>query len=229
LKKSGLKNIKNQSTVIVQKDLVKRHIVREERNKMIIRKKTFKGDIKNNKPIKIYYFIPWNSEKNIGKSYNELMSLVNDDDWVCFVDGDAVQTTHFFGSRIEEIIKTNPKYSLFTCYTNRVNRKYQIPPNVDWENDDQKYHRNIGEELWEKNKNQVIDITTSDPLSGVMILIRKKEWEHVGKFKEEKMLGVDNDIHIKFKESNFKVGLMTGIYLQHWYRGGDKRDTKHLL
>jgi hypothetical protein len=33
LKKSGLKNIKDQSTVIVQKDLVKRLIVKEERNK----------------------------------------------------------------------------------------------------------------------------------------------------------------------------------------------------
>jgi hypothetical protein len=35
LKKSGLKNIKDQSTVITQKDLVRKHIVREERKKKI--------------------------------------------------------------------------------------------------------------------------------------------------------------------------------------------------
>jgi hypothetical protein len=34
LKKSGLKNIKDQSTVITQKDLVKEHIVRGERKKI---------------------------------------------------------------------------------------------------------------------------------------------------------------------------------------------------
>ena len=43
------------------------------------------------------------------------------------------------------------------------------------------------------------------------------------------MLGVDNDIHIKFKNYGFKVGLMQGIYLQHWYRNDNKKDVKHLL
>jgi hypothetical protein len=36
LKKSGLKNIKNQSTVITQKDLVRKHIVKGERKKIKI-------------------------------------------------------------------------------------------------------------------------------------------------------------------------------------------------
>ena len=31
---------------------------------------------------KIYHFIPWNSDKNIGKSYNEIMSIIGSNDWV---------------------------------------------------------------------------------------------------------------------------------------------------
>jgi GT2 family glycosyltransferase len=178
---------------------------------------------------RVFHVIPWNSDKNIGKSYNETMSLVRSNDWVCFIDGDSVHTSHFFGSRIEEVIESNPSYSLFTCYTNRIGCGYQIAPKVDGKNNDQKYHRDFGENLWNQYKTEVMDITKSGPLSGVMILIRKSEWERVGGFKEEKMLSVDNDIHDKFTKAGLKVGLMKGLYLQHWYRGGDPSDKKHLL
>ena len=98
---------------------------------------------------RVFHMIPWNSDKNIGKSYNESMSIVKSNDWVCFLDGDAVHTSHFFGKRIEEVIYTNPEYSLFTCVTNRVNCQYQIAPGVDIKTNDQEYHRNFGEHIWE--------------------------------------------------------------------------------
>lgn len=178
---------------------------------------------------KVYHFIPWNSDKNIGKSYNEMMSLIGDNDWACFLDGDAVHTTHFFGSRIESVINDNPEYSLFTCYTNRVNCGWQIAPNVDIKSNDQKYHREFGEKLWNENGTLVTDNTNSQLMSGVMIMISKDTWRRVGGFKEEKMLSIDNDIHSKVKHLGLKLGLMTGIYLQHWYRGGDMSNKEHLL
>jgi hypothetical protein len=119
---------------------------------------------------RVFHMIPWNSDKNIGKSYNELMSMVKTDDWVCFLDGDAVHTSHFFGKRIEEVIQTNPEYSLFTCTTNRVNCQYQIAPNVDIKTNDQEYHRNFGDSLWELYGNQVMDVTHNMELSGVLIV-----------------------------------------------------------
>jgi len=178
---------------------------------------------------KVYHFIPWNSDKNIGRSYNEMMELIDSNDWGCFIDGDAVHTTHYFGSRIEQTIKNNPEYSLLTCYTNRIGCKYQIAPNCDSSNENQTYHREIGEKLWGENGTLVIDITKNSPMSGVMILLKKSMWEKVGGFKEEKMLTVDNDIHIKVRNAQGKVGLMQGIYLQHWYRGGNIKDIKHLV
>ena len=178
---------------------------------------------------RVFHVIPWNSEKKIGKSYNEMMNMVGDKDWCCFLDGDAVHTSPFFGKRIEDVINNNPSYSMFTCYTNRIGNSYQIAPNVNGTTNDQKYHREFGENLWNQYNTNVLDITNNSPLSGVIILIKKSSWEQVGGFKEVGMLGVDNDIHIKFRNNNFKVGLMKGIYVQHWYRGGNINDKKHLL
>jgi GT2 family glycosyltransferase len=178
---------------------------------------------------RVFHIIPWNSDKNIGKSYNETMNMVRDNDWVCFLDGDAVHTTSFFGTRIEQVIDNNPGYSMFTCYTNRVNCSWQIAPNIDKKSNDQKYHREFGEKLWKQNGVKVIDATKLQLLSGVMILINKNAWQKVGGFKEEKMLSVDNDIHNRIKNAGMKVGLMTGIYVQHWYRNGDVNDKKHLI
>ena len=177
---------------------------------------------------KIFHSIPWNSNKNIGKSYNETMNLVGTNDWICFLDGDAVHTTSFFGIRIEETVAKNPQYSLFTCYTNRIGCQYQIAPNVDKNTNDQEYHRNFGENMWNKFNTEVMDVTKQSPMSGVLLLVKKSSWESVGGFKEEKMLSVDNDIHIKFTKHGFKSGLMKGIYVQHWYRGGDINNKKHL-
>ena len=177
---------------------------------------------------KVFHVIPWNSDKNIGVSYNQTMSMIDSDDWVCFLDGDAVHTTPFFGKRIEDTIESNPEYDLFTCYTNRIGFPPQIAPNVNKDTDDQKYHREFGEMIWSKNETSVIDVSNKHYISGVLIVISKKIWEKVGGFKESQMLGVDNDIHKKVKERGGKVGLMKGVYVQHWYRGGKKNETKHL-
>jgi len=83
--------------------------------------------------------------------------------------------------------------------------------------------------LWDRNKTNVVDVTYHSPMSGVMLLINKSSWERVGGFKEDKMLSIDNDIHYRIKNAGMKSGLMTGVYVQHWYRGGNKNDKKHLL
>ncbi len=178
--------------------------------------------------MKVFHMIPWNTDKNIGRAYNEMMSLVGDNDWVCFIDGDAVHTSHFFGKRIEDVITANPEYSMFTCLTNRIGRPYQIAATVDTITNDQYYHRTFGESRWLKYGVDVLDITNRPNLSGMLILIKKSAWVKVGGFKEEKMLTIDGDMHQRIKNSGDRVGLMNGIYVQHWYRGGNRRDTRHL-
>ena len=119
----------------------------------------------------VHHYIPWDSNKNIGVSYNKILNLVDDDDWVCFLDGDAVHTSSFFGKRLEEVIVNNYNFSMFTCVTNRIGCPYQIAQGVNQISDDQKYHREFGENLWNTHKTSVIDITNLQLLSGVLILI----------------------------------------------------------
>jgi GT2 family glycosyltransferase len=99
---------------------------------------------------------------------------------------------------------------------------------VDIKTNDQEYHRNFGDTLWELYGNQVMNVTHNMELSGVLIVIKKSVWEKVGGFKEDKMLTIDNDIHRKIRISGGLVGLMKGIYVQHWYRGGIKENSQHL-
>lgn len=181
----------------------------------------------------IYYSIPWDTTKNIGKYYNKFMrALPNDDDFACFLDGDAMFTTQFFGKQLEEIIYKYPECGCFTAKANRIGCLWQRQDGVDWENNDINYHRDKGKEfqyeLYDEIKD-VSNVTRMEVLGGVLILIKKSTWEKIGKFKEDGMLGVDNDIHWKCMDNEEKVYLMKGVYLYHYYRNGKSEDKNHLL
>ena len=154
--------------------------------------------------------------------------LPSTNDFACFVDGDAMFTTHYFGRQIEHIIKTNPDCGLFTAMTNRVGTNYQCVPGM-WENNDMADHWQKGRELQNTYSNQTVDITNHPPLSGVLILLRKNEWQQAGGFLENKMLGIDNSIHYRVRDNGGQVKLMTGVYILHYYRGGNIENKKHLL
>jgi len=170
----------------------------------------------------IYYSTPYRTDKNIGKYYNDFMSLLGENDWACFVDGDTMFTTPFFGKQIEDCIKED---AVYTAVTNRVGTSYQVIG--DWNNNDLEYHRKLGQTLSDTKYRDLKDITNESPLSGVLILLSKKLWKEVGGFSEG-ALGVDNSIHIRAREHSKKVYLMEGVYLLHYYRGGDRKKTDHL-
>jgi Na+-translocating ferredoxin:NAD+ oxidoreductase RnfG subunit len=79
------------------------------------------------------------------------------------------------------------------------------------------------------NGTKVLDMTDNTPMSGHLILLQKKTWSKIGKFKEDMLVGFDNEIHYSVKREGLKIGLMTGIYLYHWYRGGDGYDKFHII
>jgi hypothetical protein len=183
---------------------------------------------KNTKSI-IRYVIPFDTTKNIGKSYNEAFRGLDDNDFVCFVDGDTIFLDSHFGVKIEKILEDNPDINAATCMTNRVGCKWQVYDRVNWFNENMLDHNRLTNECWERHGYKVTDSTNEQLMSGVMILLRKSTWEKIGKFKEDGMLGIDNDIHQKLIDNNEKLWLMNGIYLYHKYRFGDMKNKKHLL
>jgi len=181
----------------------------------------------------IYYSIPYSTEKNIGKYYNDFMkALPSDDDYACFVDGDTIFTTSDYGSVIDRAIKENPDVGCFTCLTNRIGCKWQILPGVDQDNNDMKYHRDLGrriQTIFGTICEDVTDKPDNEVMSGLLILIKKSAWKKIGGFKEAGMLGIDNDLHWKLKRKKQKIYLMRGIYLFHWYRWPDSKNKSHLV
>lgn len=154
------------------------------------------------------------------------METIGDDDWACFLDHDAMFTTPYWYHQIEEIIRQYPDAGIFTVMTNRIGNPHQKYTEGDSEtNHDIYLHRKIGLKLQAKYGNSVSSLTNSQLISGVVIIIQKKVWKEIGGFKSG-LLGVDNDIHEKCKARGFKVLLMKGVYVYHWYRGDG--NTSHL-
>lgn len=170
-------------------------------------------------------YSPKDKDKQLGLAYNNVMKQTKDEDWVCFLDHDAMFTTIDWYRQITNIVEKYPQIGLYTCMTNRINCRYQLA-NVNRDNHDIKYHRIIGKKLQKEYNTEISDITNQKTkLSGVVILISKKTWNAVGGFIEKDgLLGVDNDIHKRCKDKNIPVGLMKGVYVYHWYRGDGYMD-----
>ena len=178
---------------------------------------------------KIYYSVPFNCQKNIGVYYNNFINLLpNDNDYAAFFDADTIITTPDYGCLIDKVIKEHPEYDMFTCYTNRVFCPWQVHPDVDRNSNDMVYHMNFGKHLKNVNENKIKDVTNNSLFSGMFFIVKKSAWKKIGGAITKGMLGVDNDIHAKIKKHGLKFGLITGMYIYHWYRNNNFNSINHL-
>lgn len=181
----------------------------------------------------IYYSTPYSADRKLGHYYNSFMELLpKDDDFACFVDGDTIFTTPFYGHTIERVVKENPKISCFTCCTNRVACSEQIAPSVDSESNDMAYHREFGklmETVYGSHCSDVTNLKNGQYISGCMILVKKELWRKLNGFEQVGILGVDTNFHRKIKLAGEKIYLMHGVYIYHWYRWPNYNDKSHLI
>lgn len=185
--------------------------------------------------MKIWFNIPWSQEKNLGKAYNDFIELIPEEDYACFLDGDAMFLTTYFGKQLYDIVEKYPKCGVFTCRASRIGNKWQrsiMPWEADvWESNDIAGHRHQAATVQKVHYLDITDVTqlgTDHPMGGVLILISKKAWRTVGGFADG-ILGVDNKLHWACIAKGEKVYLMEGVYVYHWYRGGDATKRDHLL
>jgi GT2 family glycosyltransferase len=132
---------------------------------------------------------------------------------------------------MESVIERYPECKFFTCYTNRIGSTTQNLPDVDKNNNDMAYHRNLGKQLQEKYWDECEDLCKTenkDAISGMLMMIRKDLWKEVGGFHTEGMLGIDNHFHVQCMKINEPVYMMKGVYIYHWYRWPDG-DRSHLF
>lgn len=172
---------------------------------------------------KIHTYIAYaqTGDKNLGAEYNKICSMVPEDDWICFLDHDAMFTTKYWYKQLTDIVEKHPEVGMFTAMTNRVYNKVQLYRGRINDDHNIHFHRKVGNALYDSYYDVVQPLSRQELLSGVLMLIKKSVWSK-HKF-EEGFLGVDNRIHSDLLDANYPVMLMKGVYVYHWYRGdGDK-------
>ena len=166
-------------------------------------------------------YCPSEHGANLGFAYNELVGRLSDDDWACFVDHDACFTTSQWYRQLETITSELPEPCVLTARTNRVGSRWQLVEGVDPNNHSIEYHRCVGHKLMERYGTALRDVTNLSLMSGVVILLSTRTWRVVGGFANG-FFGVDNAIHHAARERGYKVYLMEGVYVYHWYRADGK-------
>jgi len=163
--------------------------------------------------------------KNLGFAYNELMARLREDDWACFIDHDACFTTYDWYAQLEEITAKLSEPCVLTAVTNRVGSHWQLVPGVVRDNHSMTYHRQVGKAVQSTSRHGLRDVTHESLMSGVVILLSKKTWRRLGEFADG-FLGVDNAIHQAARDRGYRVYLMEGVYVYHWYRADEDSPSR---
>lgn len=178
--------------------------------------------------MKIHICTPFSLEKNLGKAYNETMSLIPDGDWACLIDYDVQFLLPSTIPHIYNYVERFPDTGLFTCFTNRLHplAKNQLLYGIVQENDGVKWH-SIQAKEQEKNLYNVTELHKH--ISGFLMMISKETWKQVVFPSDKFCLGVDNDFSDRILDDGLKIRRMDGIYVFHSYRllNGIK-DKSHL-
>lgn len=182
----------------------------------------------------IHYCTPFSLEKNIGREYNNYVKRISrsDNDWVFFIDGDAMFLDPFWGKHIADIVGKYTNTGLFTCKTNRVGCQLQCHNFVRSMDSNILNHFKISEDLRQKRYWDVSQV--NHIISGIMMGFKVKTWKEVGGFTENpnEILKVDNRFSNRILRAGKKILIMEGVYLFHYYRlhqPNPRKAKAHLL
>ena len=171
-------------------------------------------------------YAPKEEELNLGRQYNKLVEA-SPTEWVCFLDHDAMWLTRDWYHDLCEAAKHGERegIGLFGCMTNRIGNKQQrVGGGATHDIVRMRETAALRHELY-RNTESAYQVTT-EPLSGVVMLISKTAHRKMGGFAEG-FLGVDWDACRRVREAGMKVALMHHVMVYHWYRAdGDKAHVK---
>jgi len=183
----------------------------------------------------VHHITPGRSDKNLGKSINDIIRNLPDTDWICLRDIDTMPMYHEqFFRQCEQIALAN-EYDLVGCMTNRLGLEYQLHNGKKSNDSDIMNHREIGKILYNKYGSEVEPIKNT--VAGLFMLFSKHTWKSLGKFKEGGIQIDGSFIDWHFSNAalqrGMKIGVAKGIYLFHFYRldfGDNTKDhIEHLL
>lgn len=173
----------------------------------------------------IYYFSPFDSNKQIGKSHNEHCALVpNSEDWICITDSDVLFLLSDSKKQIEDIIKKHGKdYEVFGCLTNRIGSSHQQFSHFD-DTTDIWAHKTIAKYCYQTRYDEVSE--TDINIAGFLMVFQKKTWERY-RFSDNS-IRFDSEFTDKVKAGCGRLGVMQGVYVFHDYRLGHENPMYYI-
>lgn len=164
--------------------------------------------------------VPWRDDANLGRAYNEAMTLVPEGGWAAFLDHDAIPTTAAWNRQLREAIDFLPDAGAFVAMTNRIASSWQRTG--DPKSDDYALHRRIGAER--ARVRTLLRITETKGFGGVLFAVSKTAWREAGGFADG--LGcVDHSMHFGIRRAGREVWLVEGLYVYHWRHKGEPDPT----
>lgn len=164
----------------------------------------------------IHYIQPYTTDKNIGRAYNEAISLLPEDCWVGLIDHDAMFLRPDSKAQIDNIIREQgDKWAVLGVVTNRLAGTHQLYQNRFNDSGDIREHLAIADQCHNDHYGEVIP--TNINLAGLCMLFRKSTWEVVGGFKENS-IRLDSEFTDSVQAIGGKLGIMKGVYMFHLYR-----------
>lgn len=166
--------------------------------------------------MKIHITIPFATDKDLGKAYNEACAMVPDGDWICILDHDVMFLTPDAINIMYGYVERNPDVGLLTCYANRIHQSSpQLFDRGMMHITDISYHINVAE----KQKQHLYEVTEVDKnISGFLMLFSKETWKQFP-FKEGAgCLGIDTAFWQSLVSAGKKILRMDGLYVFHTYR-----------
>jgi hypothetical protein len=169
---------------------------------------------------------PYRTDKNIGKAYNDVFSMLGPNDSACITDGDLMFLTPDFGTIIEEYSNLYPG-EVLTCKTNRIhNLSKQLDGGIDEVCDLRQLTRKAESR---KLVRTITEIKPGEGMSGLLMLIPKTVWVQVP-FVEKGALGIDSQFRIDLHKAGKRILIMDGLFVAHLYRLlNGINDKSHLL
>lgn len=175
----------------------------------------------------VHYISPYAVDKNIGRAYNEACALIPAGDWICIIDQDVMFLEPHTKTLIHNIAAKG-EWDLLGCMTNRLGTPFQLWNGEISDNPDISYHMGVAAMLSKVNRDYVRP--QGQTVAGMLMLFPKILWNYV-KF-TERTPSFDVIFTDQVRRRGGRIGLMTGVYVFHLYRFGQKNpgsQIKHLL
>lgn len=172
----------------------------------------------------ISYYQPFAIDGNLGKEYNYVQNGHDDDDWICITDQDVC----FLDSRLKlwiaKTVVSNPDFDIFTCMTNRLSDSQQLVKGM-YDIADIRMHKMATINQWKKFGTKVKEAT--QPTAGLFMLMKARTLRSVP-FRNG-LIYLDTDFYLRALAEDYRVGIMRGIYIFHYYRLSEgKGSISHL-